>query len=138
MHRVISSIRKNDPAKLPSIADTWFVSALAERNSNDAETALVALGDGTFGTNSVQLSRSFGQGLLARMIKDDARAHAAFTAARLEQEKVVKAQAPIMGLPGASSDSSTLDWEEKRRHCVKADALSSCCPWKRMRSAART
>ena len=25
MHRVIDSIRKNDPAKLPSIADTWLV-----------------------------------------------------------------------------------------------------------------
>jgi serine/threonine-protein kinase len=92
MDQVIDSIRKNDPAKLPSIADTWFVSALAERNPNDAETALVALGDGTFGTNSVQFNRSFGEGLLARMIKDDAKAYAAFMAARLEQEKVVKAQ----------------------------------------------
>ena len=92
MHQVIDSIRKNDPAKLPSIADTWFVSALAERNPIDAEAALAALGDGTFGTNSVQLNHKFGEGLLARMTNDEARAHAAFMAARVEQEKVVKAQ----------------------------------------------
>jgi Tfp pilus assembly protein PilF len=92
MRRVIDSIRKNNPAKLPSIADTWFVSALAERNPSDAEAALAALDDGTFGTNSVQLNRRFGEGLLARMTKDDARARAAFMAARVEQEKVVKAQ----------------------------------------------
>jgi tetratricopeptide (TPR) repeat protein len=92
MHRVIDAIRKNQPTKLPSVADTWLVAALAERNPNDAESALVALGDGTFGTNSVQLSHKFGEGLLARMINDDARARAAFMAARLEQDKVVKAQ----------------------------------------------
>jgi hypothetical protein len=52
----------------------------------------VALGDGTFGTNSMQFGHNFGAGLLARMTKDDARAHAAFAAAREEQEKVVRAQ----------------------------------------------
>ena len=91
MREVIDSIRNNHPAKLPIVADTWLMAALAERNPTDAEAALVALGDGTFGTNSVQLNHRFGEGLLARMIKDDARARAAFIAARLEQEKVVKA-----------------------------------------------
>ena len=66
--------------------------SLGRTESQRCRNALVALGDGTFGTNSVQLSRRFGEGLLARMINDDARARAAFMAARLEQEKVVKAQ----------------------------------------------
>ena len=92
MRQVIDSIRKNNPAKLPTIADTWLMAALAERNPTDAEAALVALGDGSFGTNWIQLNHKFGEGLLARMTKDDARAHAAFTAARVEQEKVVKAE----------------------------------------------
>ena len=92
MHQVIDSIRKNNPAELPTIADTWLMSALAERNPTDAEAALAALGDGNFGTNWVELNHRFAEGLVARMTKDDARAHAAFTAARVEQEKVVKAQ----------------------------------------------
>ena len=92
MHQLIDSIRKNNPAKLPTIADVWLMAALAERNPTDAEAALVALGDGTFGTNWIQLNNRFGEGLLARMTKDDARAHAAFTAARVQQEKMVKAQ----------------------------------------------
>jgi serine/threonine-protein kinase len=92
LHQVIDSIRKNEPAKLASIADTWLMAALAERNLSDAQSALVALGDGTFGTGTVQLNRKFGEGLLARMTNDQARAQAAFMAARVAQEKVVKAQ----------------------------------------------
>ena len=38
------------------------------------------------------LSRSFGEGLLARMTKDEARARTAFEAARAQQEKIVQAQ----------------------------------------------
>ena len=53
----------------------------------------MALGDNPFwGDNAVILSRSFGEGLLARMMKDEARANAAFSKARLEQEKIVQAQ----------------------------------------------
>jgi tetratricopeptide (TPR) repeat protein len=92
MHQVIDSIRKNKPAELSTIADTWLMAALAERNPTDAEAALVALGDGVFGTNWVQLNHRFAEGLVARMTTDDARAHAAFMAARVEQEKVVKAE----------------------------------------------
>jgi len=92
MRQVIDSVRNNNPAELPTIADTWLMAALAERNLTDAEAALVALGDGNFGTNWIQLNHRFGEGLLARMTKDDARAHAAFTAARVAQEKVVKAE----------------------------------------------
>jgi Flp pilus assembly protein TadD len=92
MHQVIDSIRNNNPAQLPSIADTWLMAALAERNPTDAEAALVALGDGTFGTNWVQLNHKFAEGLLARMTKDDVRAHAAFAAARVVQEKMLKAE----------------------------------------------
>ena len=41
---------------------------------------------------SIVLSRSFGEGLLARMTKDEARARTAFEAARAQQEKIVQTQ----------------------------------------------
>jgi tetratricopeptide (TPR) repeat protein len=40
----------------------------------------------------VQFSRSFGEGLVARMTSDEAKARAAFSEARAEQEKRVQAQ----------------------------------------------
>jgi tetratricopeptide (TPR) repeat protein len=57
---------------------------------------LVALGDNTFGNDAIQLSVDFGRGLIARMTKDDAKARAAFTQARVAQEKIV-AQQPDYG-----------------------------------------
>ena len=90
--QVVNQIRAENPNAVRSIADGWFIGALAERNATGAEMALTALGDGTFGDNSTQLSAEFGRGLLARMMKDDAKAQAAFAAIRPEQEKIVQAQ----------------------------------------------
>ena len=99
LHEMIDSILRDNPAAISDAADAWFDCALAERDPTAAERALVALGDNPFwGDSAVILSRSFGEGLLARMIKDEARAHAAFTKARLEQENLVQAQ-PNYGPP---------------------------------------
>jgi hypothetical protein len=46
----------------------------------------------SFGEAAVSLRGSFGEGLLARMMKDDAKARAAFSKARVEQEKVMQAK----------------------------------------------
>ena len=40
----------------------------------------------------IVLNRSFGEGLLARMVQDEAKARTAFAAARVQQEKIVQAQ----------------------------------------------
>jgi len=45
-----------------------------------------------WGEGTIILSHSFGEGLLARMTKDEARARAAFEAARAQQERIVQAQ----------------------------------------------
>jgi hypothetical protein len=53
-----------------------------------AERALVALGDNPFWDDgAITLSRSFGEGLLAHMTKDEARARTAFEAARAQQSE---------------------------------------------------
>jgi len=93
LHATIDSILAGGPSAISDAADAWFVCALAERDPTGAERALVALGGNPFwADNAVTLSRSFGEGLLARMMKDEAGAHAAFSKARLEQEKIVQAQ----------------------------------------------
>jgi TolB-like protein/class 3 adenylate cyclase/Flp pilus assembly protein TadD len=99
LHKTINSILAKGPAAISNAADNWFVCALAERDPKAAERALVALGDKPWWTDStVILSRTFGEGVLARMIRDEAWAQAAFSKARLEQEKIVEAQ-PDYGPP---------------------------------------
>jgi TolB-like protein/Tfp pilus assembly protein PilF/predicted Ser/Thr protein kinase len=92
LHQTIDSIREKDPAAIQSIAPRWFICALAERDAAAAANALVELGENTLGDGGVQFSRTFCEGLVARMSKDEAKARASFAAARIEQEKVVQAQ----------------------------------------------
>ena len=93
LHQTIDSILAQGPTAIAPAADTWFICALAEGDAAGAERALVALGDNVpWGEGLIQLSHSFGEGLLARMTKDEARARTAFEAARTEQEKIVRAQ----------------------------------------------
>jgi serine/threonine-protein kinase len=92
LHQTIDSILAQGPGAIAPAADTWFMCALAEHDAAAAERALVALGDNSFNDAAITLSHSFFEGLLARMVKDEARAHAAFGAARAEQEKRVQSQ----------------------------------------------
>jgi serine/threonine protein kinase/Flp pilus assembly protein TadD len=93
LHGTIDSILAGGPSAISDAADGWFLCALAERDPTAAERALVAAGDNPCWTdNTVNLSRNFGEGLLARMMKDEGRAHTAFRKARLEQEKIVQVQ----------------------------------------------
>jgi serine/threonine protein kinase/tetratricopeptide (TPR) repeat protein len=92
LHQLIDSIRSKNPSALPSIADTWLLCALMERDTATAENALNALGDTPLSDDVVQFSRPFVEGLIAHMTKDEEKAHSSFTAARAEQEKIVNAQ----------------------------------------------
>jgi serine/threonine-protein kinase len=92
LHQTIDSIRQNNPDKIQSVADSWLTCALAERDAAAAGKALAALGENTFGSDAVYLSGPLVQGIIARMTKDGGKTRSAFTAARLEQEKVVQAQ----------------------------------------------
>ena len=92
LHKTIESILVEDPRAAETIADNWFTLALCERDANAAERALAALQENSFVQDAVHLSRTFGEGVVARMNHDDATAQAAFAAARSEQEKVVAEQ----------------------------------------------
>src|SRR6266446_1370533 len=87
LHQTIDSTLAQGAGAIASAADSWFLCALAERDPAAAERALVALGDTPcWGESTITLSHRFGEGLLVRMTKDEARARTAFEAARAQQE----------------------------------------------------
>jgi len=92
LHQTLDEIRAKDPEAIKTVADNWLLCALAERDEAAAESALVALGDNFFGNDAIQLRHDFSEGLIARMMKDEGKARAAFTAARAEQQKRVDSQ----------------------------------------------
>jgi len=95
LHEVTDSIRDKNPAALSSIADNWLLCAFAERDAGSARNALITLGENSAPLGpiaDVRFNRPFIEGIIATIAKDDARAHAAFTAARAEQEKIIQAQ----------------------------------------------
>jgi hypothetical protein len=53
---------------------------------------LAALGENIFGNDAVHFHQMFGEGLVARMTKDEVKARSAFTAACTPQEKIVQTQ----------------------------------------------
>jgi serine/threonine-protein kinase len=94
LRQLIDKIRAINPGATQDIANYWLFCALAERNAAGAEDALIASGENpiTLANENVVLNRRFVEGAIARMTNDDAKAQSAFTAARLEQEKIVEAQ----------------------------------------------
>jgi TolB-like protein/Tfp pilus assembly protein PilF len=122
LHQTIDAILAQGPGAIASAAGGWFDCALAERDPAAAERALVALGDNScWEESTIILSHSFGEGLLARMTKDDARARTAFEAARAKQEKIVQAQPDygpavcVLGLIDAALGRKDLALDEGRR-----------------------
>jgi tetratricopeptide (TPR) repeat protein len=98
LHELINEIRVKDPAALQSVADSWLICALAERDPAAADNALAVSSENAFSEAPIQFSRTFAEGLIARMVKDDRKARSAFTVARAEQEKLVQAE-PNYGPP---------------------------------------
>src|SRR5438128_807306 len=94
VHQLMEELRARDPAALKRVADTWFTCALAERDPVAAEAAISALGESPYDYNqgAIYFNHLVLEGLIARMMNDEAKARAAFSAARPEQEKVVQAQ----------------------------------------------
>src|SRR6059058_1615056 len=120
--QAIDAILAQEPSAIAVAADTWFLCALADRDPATAERALVAVGDNACWSEGViRLSRSFGEGLLARITQDEARARTAFEAARAQQEKIVQEQPDygpalcVLGLIDAALGRKELALEEGRR-----------------------
>jgi len=89
LHQTLQSMNSDE---IKSVADTWFICAMAERDPAGAERALSALGETDIGNDSVYFSREVATGLIARLNKHETKARAAFIAARAKQEKLVQQQ----------------------------------------------
>jgi serine/threonine-protein kinase len=134
LHQLIDEIRAKNPADVEKVADNWLTCALAERNLAGAVGALAALGENNYRNDIVTFSRSFVEGVIARMINDDKKALSAFTVARAEQQKLVQARpddAPalcVLGLIDAALGRKDEAVREGRRALellsVEKDALN--------------
>jgi TolB-like protein/predicted Ser/Thr protein kinase len=133
LHQVIEEIRTKHPAKIRDNAEDWLICSMAERDPTAAANAVAALGQDSFG-EVAKLSPRFMEGLIARMTKDDAKAYAAFTAARTDQEKLVQARPDdagalcVLGLIDAALRRKEEALEEGRRAAellpVEKDAIN--------------
>jgi serine/threonine protein kinase/tetratricopeptide (TPR) repeat protein len=134
LHQLIDELRAKDSAAVQSMADSWLLCALAERDPTSIADALAALGEDSIGNETIKFHPRFLKGLIARMEKDDAKAHAAFTAARGEQEKLVRARPDdagalcVLGLIDAALERKEEALQEGRHAVellpVEKDAIS--------------
>jgi tetratricopeptide (TPR) repeat protein len=103
MQAIVEKNFTDNPAFLRTNVSVCFLVALWARNPVAAGNALAATSDNSFRARvwTVQFTRPYAEGLVARMKGDDDRARAAFNAARTEQEKVVRAQPDYRAESGA-------------------------------------
>ena len=90
-------VNESSAVALHTGGEFWLDLALSERDSIAAGRALAAIGDG-FNRNGLYFSVAFMKGCVARTFGDDAAARRAFTAARVEVERIVREQ-PDYGPP---------------------------------------
>jgi TolB-like protein/Tfp pilus assembly protein PilF len=123
-HDVLEKILAENPASARDLTRGRFFVSLYERDPVAAERALATLDYPVMnarGIGDVKFSPAYAHGLIARMKGDEADAYAAFSAARAQQEKAVRA-APedasklcFMGLIDASLGRKEEAQREGRR-----------------------
>jgi serine/threonine-protein kinase len=91
LNQMLDSIRATNPAGMRDISEWLLGLALVERDATAAKNALDHVETPILAHDTL-LSRSFLEGFMARMAKDEGKAQSNFIAARAEQEKIVQAQ----------------------------------------------
>ena len=92
MHDVVESIISEDPSAVDAIAEHWLLLALCRRDAAEMGRALASLPPEGIIRRDLRMPRSFCEGLTARARNDATGAETAFTAARVEIEKIVREQ----------------------------------------------
>ncbi|HEU0274968.1 MAG TPA: FlgO family outer membrane protein [Candidatus Udaeobacter sp.] len=89
-HQAIDEVRAKHPDSVKRIASDWLICSFAERDAAAVKEAFNAGGESPF--SDITTSHAFVEGLIARLVKNDEKARAAFMTAREEQDKLVQAQ----------------------------------------------
>jgi TolB-like protein/Tfp pilus assembly protein PilF len=89
LRATIDDVVTEDPNAGEAIADHWFHSALCEGDAAKVTRALAFISPEGDTLYNVRMPRNVFEGIAARARGDSATAHAAFTAARAEMEKIV-------------------------------------------------
>jgi tetratricopeptide (TPR) repeat protein len=92
MHDVIEKIIIEDPSAVDAIPEHWLYLTLCRRDGADMARALASLPPEGIIRRDLILPRSFCEGLIARTRRDATAAETAFTVARVEMEKILRAQ----------------------------------------------
>jgi serine/threonine protein kinase/Tfp pilus assembly protein PilF len=96
LHSTIQTVIAEDPNAAGEIAESWMNLALCERDWEAAQRALAATNSDACRIENVVFPRNWCEGVLARLRGDNAAAHAAFTFALAESEKITRDQ-PAFG-----------------------------------------
>ena len=91
-HEIIQRIVAEDPSAVDAIAEQWLYLALCRRDAVETASALASLPPEGIIRRDLRMPRSFFAGLAARARSDATGAETAFTAARIEIEKVMREQ----------------------------------------------
>jgi len=95
LRATLNAIEAERPASAAEVANISFQLALRERDADAAAHALANIpseGKGTTYYSDIPYPHAWFEGLLAKLRQDAPAAHSAFTAARAETEKLVRAQ----------------------------------------------
>jgi TolB-like protein/Tfp pilus assembly protein PilF len=92
LRAVLNAIEAEGPSSAAEVAEDSFFLALRERDPAAAARALANIPSEDNVESFFQLPHAWYEGLLAKLREDAPGAHAAFTAARAEAEKIVRAQ----------------------------------------------
>jgi TolB-like protein/Tfp pilus assembly protein PilF/tRNA A-37 threonylcarbamoyl transferase component Bud32 len=92
IRNVIEKIITEDPSAVDAIPEHWLYVTLCRRNAAEMRRALTSLPPEGIIRRDLILPRSFCEGLIARTRGDATAAETAFTAARVEMEKILRDQ----------------------------------------------
>ncbi len=131
LHALLQGLVAGDPPTAEYLAEQCFWLGILERDPDAAHRALTLARRAKKVINAtpngdVPLSHSFWEGLVARMKGDAVAARAAFVAARVEQEELVREQ-PDAGLQLSAWVWSTLILGKRKRRSVRPARQSRFC-----------
>ncbi len=123
LREIVEAAKKQNPAALATFDQYYLALAMYERDFGDLDNAIAIMPKQGLGADQVTLPVQFWKGLVARMRGDSNAAQTAFSAARVEIEKILRDQPNYasaictLGMIDAGLGRNREAIEEGRRAC---------------------